>query len=753
VKFTPGRNSVGNKSIKRRVILQVTGLIALAMLFVIVMVTLLVHQQMGSQMERLLENQASATQQRMEQRIRYLVENTLLLTRNDLTVNALIDADGRKTYLPPLVRNFREGKDVVSLSVVDFDGRPIFQTQEQIPRYDESAMLRAALAMGQVKLYVQPGDRQMVVVAPIEYYATTQGAVVVVFDMPAFARRSLPNDERASMRLLSGERAVFAYDPSPGEHYRTFSLDPDEKTPYLLQLGLRLEIGLPEAVYMAPVRDALVRLVGIGLLMVAAGVFVSFLLADAITRPILELYRRVRSAEGEGGVSCSPLGTGDELEALALAFDERSLSLQYQAEHDALTGLPNRMLFMDRVAHAIQHARREEKVMALLFIDLDRFKEINDSLGHAVGDRMLQRVAEILHETVRESDTVARLGGDEFTILLEEMRDENVATETIWKIMQRFQSEVAVDDYRFYVSCSIGVALYPVNGDNPEALLRNADSAMYKAKAEGRNTYQFYTDDMTSRAFERMTIQTQLRQAIDKEELRVYYQPQVNMRSGRIIGMEALVRWEHPERGMVAPDRFIPVAEETGLIIDIDRWMMRSAMTEFAAWIAQGREPGVLSLNLSMVQLKRSDFLMAVGHALDASGLPPSRLAFEITETQIMKDPDQTIATLHELKAMGISLSVDDFGTGQSSLAYLKRLPVDKIKIDQSFVRDIPDDADDVALTRTIIAMAQHLNLDLIAEGVETQVQSEFLLEFGCLEAQGYRYYRPMPGREVVTHI
>lgn len=735
------------KSIKNRVIVRVSGLIAVAMLFITLMVSLIVYKNMSDQMHILLENDAYATQQRMEQRIRYLVENSVLLTKNDFIINSLIDAQGRDRYLPPLVKNFMEGKDVIFLSVLDFDGKEIFVTQEDIPSYKSSSELRTSLAMGEVVVYLQ--NNNMVLVAPIQYYSTTQGSIVVVFDLSAIAKRNLPNDKNIYMELIKNNNSIFIDNFIYDETYHSYMLEPISETPYLEQLGVMLNFGVVEDVYHAPVKDAIISLIAIGILFVLAGIFLSVLLANTITKPILELYRRVKVSDGAKSVLCSPIGTNDELETLAEAFDERSQKLQHLAKHDALTDLPNRMLFLDRLEQAIKLANRENSMIAVLFIDLDHFKEVNDSFGHSVGDELLKKIALDLHSIMRDSDTVARMGGDEFTILIEHIHNEYLIVDVIQKVMQQFENVQVIGDHQFYISCSIGVAVYPLNGTTPEVLLKNSDAAMYKAKSDGRKTYQFYTDNMTEKAYQRVMMETQLRQAISENEFQVYYQPQVDMRNKNIVGMEALIRWIHPRIGMIAPNEFIPLAEDSGLIIEIDKWVMSTAMKQYAQWINEGLQPGVLSLNLSLIQLKRSDFIEMLSEMILESGLSKKYLKLEVTETQAMKDPEKTIEILENLKGLGIGIAVDDFGTGQSSLSYLKRLPVDKIKIDQSFVSDIPHDKDDLVLTRTIIAMANNLNLGVIAEGVETQEQADFLLKHKCFEAQGFLYYRPMPANEI----
>lgn len=742
-----------NKSIKAKVIFRVSGLLTLAMLFITVIVAVLIHRQMSGQMEHLLQNSGYDTQQRLEERIRYLVDNSEVLAKNDFLINSLLDSQSRQTYLPTLAKNFMAGKDVVSLSVVDFDGRPIFKTQDDIPTYATSPELRSALAMGETDLYLQKSTHNIVVVVPIKYYATTQGALVVVFKIGAIARHIIPNDLPVSLRLYNDQKLIFHYSESNYQEYRHIMLQPLTKTPYLSALNLNMEYGLLQSVYMKPVQEALMPIIIIGLLFILLGIFLSYLLAENMTRPIVELYRRVVfSSDGEY-TRCSPLGSDDELEILAEAFDERSLSLQHLSKYDPLTGLPNRLFFIDRLENAILRAQRDDTMLAVLFIGLDNFKGVNDSMGHNVGDELLIKISKMLSRQLRQSDTIARFGGDQFVILVDDFSEEKIFIDIINQIMELFKEQIQIDYFRLFITASIGIALYPQNGKTSEALLQNADTAMYKAKEEGRDNYQFYTTEMTQIAYDRMYLRNQIQTGILKEEFIVFYQGQVDMRTGRLTGMEALIRWNHPEAGLVSPDKFVPLAEETGLIVEIDRWVMRTAMKQFALWADKGLNIGKLSLNLSLLQLKNSDFLDIVAKAIEQSGIKTSQLQFEITETQIMKNPEESIAMLHELKKLGLTLAIDDFGTGHSSLSYLKRLPVDKLKIDQSFVRGLPDNHDDAQLTQAIISMALSLNLELIAEGVETQEQADYLVKHGCNEAQGYLYYRPTNAKEIESRL
>ncbi len=425
--------------------------------------------------------------------------------------------------------------------------------------------------------------------------------------------------------------------------------------------------------------------------------------------------------------------------------------LHHQAHHDALTGLPNRTLFNDRLHQSIEIAKRSNSGLALFFIDLDLFKKINDSLGHEVGDKVLKEVTERLGNEIRKEDTLARLGGDEFVIIMEGLTKAHDAVLLAEKILNVMAQGIRIDEHLLYVSCSIGISLYPQDDTNVSNLLKYADIAMYKAKDEGRNNYQFYSADMSELAFERVVMEASLRQALKNNEFIVYYQPQVDASSGKFIGVEALIRWQHPEMGMVSPAKFIPLAEETGLIVDIDRWVMRIAMQQVASWYADGLTPGVLALNLAMKQIHSDDFVELLKYNMAVNDFKPEWLELEVTESQVMVRPEDAIIKLKEINDLGITIAIDDFGTGYSSLSYLKRLPINKLKIDQSFVFDIPGDEEDVAIVKAIIALAQSLNLDLLAEGVETDAQKEFLMQNGCNNIQGYYYSRPVPAEEIRT--
>ena len=425
-------------------------------------------------------------------------------------------------------------------------------------------------------------------------------------------------------------------------------------------------------------------------------------------------------------------------------LDEQREKLEYQANHDALTNLPNRVLFLDRLSQSIKIAQRDNKEIALLFVDLDHFKSVNDSLGHTAGDKILVDFSQRLSKKIKTTDTISRVGGDEFCIVLNDVENLESLSDFILDILNISKEMYTIQDDTIYLGMSMGIAMYPHDGVDANTLLRDADSAMHKAKDSGRNTYYFYDEQMTKKAQERVFLETQLRKALLKDELVVYFQPQMNGQTNQIVGAETLVRWEHPELGMIYPDRFIPLAEATGMIVQLDRIVMRKALSQFNKWHKEGLNPGKLSLNLAIKQLEEKDFINFVKNILVQEECSYTNIEFEVTESEIMKNPDKSIKVLQELSDLGISISIDDFGTGYSSLAYLKRLPIKKLKIDKSFVDNLPHDAEDVAITKTIINLCKSLNLKVIAEGVETLEQKDFLLNNGCAFIQGYFYSKPL---------
>ncbi|MFC5300733.1 EAL and GGDEF domain-containing protein [Azospira restricta] len=419
------------------------------------------------------------------------------------------------------------------------------------------------------------------------------------------------------------------------------------------------------------------------------------------------------------------------------------------AYYDPLTRLPNRTLLQDRVDQVLAQTRREGTLAALLFIDLDHFKTINDSLGHFTGDQLLCAVAQRMSECVRKTDTVARLGGDEFVVVCSETSIEGTAG-VARKILKAVSQSFQTDGHQLTVTPSVGISLFPQDGDDFETLLKHADTAMYRAKESGRNAYQFFAREMNEAAFERLMLENSLRVALERRELVLHYQPQVDLASGRIIGAEALIRWQHPQLGMVSPGRFVPIAEASGLIVPIGAWVLKEACRQAAEWRAAGLPPISVAVNISSAQFRQQRFDEAVAGVLQLTGLPAEHLELELTESIVMEDAEATVQALRKLSVMGVQLAIDDFGTGYSSLSYLKRFPIDKLKIDRSFVRDIVTDADDWAIASTVISMGQSLRLQVIAEGVETAEQLDMLRRQGCHAVQGYHFSRPVPAGDFV---
>ena len=418
--------------------------------------------------------------------------------------------------------------------------------------------------------------------------------------------------------------------------------------------------------------------------------------------------------------------------------------LEHQANYDVLTGLPNRNLLQDRLKRAV-FAQRNARPIAVVFIDLDHFKFINDSLGHTQGDKLLAIIAERLASIVREGDTVARLGGDEFVLVLNDQNKEDVIFRAMQRVLNKVSEPMTIDGQELYITCSAGVSLYPADAPDVETLLKNADVAMYRAKEHGRNNFQFYTPEMNDLANERLALEHSLRRALERNELLLHYQPKVNLETGMIVGAEALLRWQHPEWGLIAPERFIPIAEETGLIVQIGAWVIRTACNQARLWQDAGLPPVIMSVNLSARQFRQERFVKVVTQILHETGLKPEQLEMELTESMLMHNANAAISILGGLKSLGVRLSLDDFGTGYSSLSYLSRLPIDTLKIDRSFVQHIgdQDECDNGILAQAIISLGHSLNLTVIAEGVETGEQLKFLKAHQCDEVQGFYFCKP----------
>ena len=484
----------------------------------------------------------------------------------------------------------------------------------------------------------------------------------------------------------------------------------------------------------------------------------SYAIDHRIVRPdgSVRVVHESAEVQMEGDTPVRMIGTVQDVTAwkqAEQALREKDAHLEYIAYHDGLTGLPNRVLLMDRLRHAASRADRAGTRMAVLFIDLDRFKTINDSLGHAIGDAVLQAVAGRLKALVRDEDTLSRLGGDEFVVLLESVRDSQAAAMVAEKIIQTLEKMLHIGNYPLHVSASVGISVYPEDGRDAETLLKHADAAMYKSKERGRNTFHFYEQGITERAMRRIQLETRLRSAFEQRALTLHYQPLVRLDSRRICGAEALLRWIDPEEGAIPPDHFIPLAEDTGLIVPLGEWVIREACLALKRWEREGRslEDFALHINLSGKQLLQKDLPQRLGALFAEIGVAPAHIVLELTESSIMESEAIGLEIMTALRQLGLSIAIDDFGIGHSSLSRLKLLPISELKIDRSFIRDIAVDADDAAIVQAILSLSANLGLQVIAEGVEHAAQEAFLTQHGCLRAQGYYYARPMPESELLA--
>ncbi len=474
-----------------------------------------------------------------------------------------------------------------------------------------------------------------------------------------------------------------------------------------------------------------------------------------------EIWNRRKSGEAYPewlSISAITDGRGTTTHYVAVFHDITELKrkdelVRHQAYHDALTGLPNHLLLRDRLAIALGRCQREDQGLAVLSLDIDHFKKINDSFGHITGDLFLQQVAERLLQMVRKEDTLARLSGDEFVLVVQNIKSAEGAAQVVHKVMASLARIFLIQDQEIYTSVSIGISLYPHDGTDPETLIRNAETAMYRAKETGRSNYQLFTADMNEQVMHRLTLENNLRKALQEKHFQLYYQPKIDLAAGRVTGMEALVRWLHPDGTVVPPDAFIPIAEETGLIVPLGDWILRTACLQTLQLREAGHDGLKVSVNLSARQFHEADLAPKILATLRETGLPPEALELEVTESALMSDMAEAKAVLEELTCQGITIALDDFGTGYSSLYYLKRLPISTVKIDRSFVADLTTNADDSAIIRAILSMSADLNLRVVAEGVETQEQLDFLRRHRCCEIQGYFFSRPLPPKELARWL
>jgi diguanylate cyclase (GGDEF)-like protein/PAS domain S-box-containing protein len=461
---------------------------------------------------------------------------------------------------------------------------------------------------------------------------------------------------------------------------------------------------------------------------------------------VFPMWQCIRSIHDENGNLSHYVAVFSDISAIKHSQRE----LDYLAHHDPLTTLPNRLLFGERIEQAIHRARSERRHGALLLVDLDNFKIVNESLGHNTGDQLLKLIGERLGADLEASVTLARLGGDEFGLLCNDCAQAEQASQLALHVLDSLSQPFSIAGETLFVGASIGISLFPDDGDSVEQLLRNADSALFRAKSSGRQTFSFYSQDMTTRARQRVKLEAELRQALELNQLRVHYQPIHRLEGGALLGAEALVRWQHPERGLVAPGEFIPIAEDSGLIGAIDAWVLEQACAQMVRWLAQGQTLEFIAVNVSSRLFSRGELDRRVEQVLRDSGLEPQRLELEVTESAVMDDPDRALELLQRLQGLGVRLAIDDFGTGYSSLARLKRLPVHKLKLDQSFVRGLPHDGEDAAIARAVITLGQSLGLRVLAEGIETEEQAAYLREIGCLLGQGYWFGRPQPAEQLL---
>ncbi|MCQ4272547.1 EAL domain-containing protein [Pseudomonas kuykendallii] len=460
---------------------------------------------------------------------------------------------------------------------------------------------------------------------------------------------------------------------------------------------------------------------------------------------IFPIWQNLRAIHDENGELSHYVAVFSDITAIKRSQNE----LDHLAHHDPLTSLPNRLLFIERVESALKRIFADKRGGAVMVVDLDHFKHINESLGHNIGDQLLKGVAERLRGLLEDGMTLARMGGDEFALIYEDCPHVEQAAALATRILEEIKAPFSLGGHELFTGASIGISLYPGDARTVQQLLRNADSALFKAKSSGREGYAFYTQELTAYAHQRVELAASLRHALEGGQLRVYYQPVLRLSDGHIVGVEALVRWQHPERGLISPGEFIPIAEESGLIGTIDAWVLEESCRQMRCWVEQGRELEFVAVNISSRVFNRGDLPDRIVETLEKTGLEPARLELEVTESAIMHDPDGALDQLVRLRVLGVRLSIDDFGTGYSSLLRLKRLPVHKLKIDQGFVAGLPDESEDMAITRAVIALAGSLGLKVLAEGIETPEQAAFLLEHHCDLGQGYWFGRPVPAEKL----
>ena len=681
-----------------------------------------------------------------------MTQRVLLIIDEASVAKAIVDALSHSTdesFQVEWVRRCSEGLErlngiaalLVDLYLPDSRGIETFKRISGVARDIPIMVLTSPQDENTARLAVQCGAQDYFLKARVEAYPLRK-AVAAMIERAAIAAALFEERERAQVTLNSIGDAVMSTNVS-GE------------VTYLNVIAERLTGWSQEEAVGLPVED-IFRIVDARTREIAQNPMILSMRENkivALTPHCVLIRRDGREADVEDSSAPIHDRTGAVTGAVMVFHDvsvarAMTVKMAYLAQHDRLTDLPNGVLMNDRLVEAIALSSRYERKLALLFLDLDRFKFINDSLGHVVGDGLLRSVARRLFTCVRSSDTVSRRGGDEFVILLWEVRQPQDAAATAEKILQALREVHHVDGHELQITGSIGIVTYPDDGADAETLLKNADFAMYDAKDSGRDTYQFFKTDMNERAIVRRALEGELRHAIERQQLVLNYQPKIDLVTGEIIGVEALVRWHHSEGRIVPPIQFIPIAEECGLIVPIGRWVLREACNQVRAWQAAGLPTIYLAVNISAVELRAVGFVAGVRTILTESGLDPRLLELELTETFLMVDARSTAEVLRELKEIGVTLALDDFGTGYSSLSYLKRFPLDTLKIDRSFVRNITTDADDASIVSAVIGLGRNLHMRVVAEGVETREQLEFLREHACPVGQGFYFSVPLPAAE-----
>ncbi len=676
--------------------------------------------------------------------------------RGDIVCSASPEGDGVNINDRTYFRRAMESRDfaVGDYQVSRITGKSTINLA--YPVLDEGGVIEAVIAVGVDLRWLS----ELIASA-----ALPSGSILSLVDSAGTILARTPDAEGLVGRTIPERDRFLALIAGPGQgSIDSVWLDGVRRVTHVAPIyganqgGIYMRVGIPHDAVFGEAQDALLRnvllMLGAAILVLAFGWLASDHLVLRRVRDLRDTARRFGA--GDFGARPHIAPDGGELGELASAFDEmaaglaeRQQRIDYLATRDSLTDLPNRRLFLDRATQALAYAARSERYLALLMINVDRLSVVNDSLGRAQGDALLAAIADRLRACVRQEDTVARFEGDEFTLLLADLERVEHAVSTAAKIAETFSEPLNIGGNELHITVSVGVALYPEDGESVHTLIKYAHSALHRVKAMGGNGLQFYAPQMSVDAAERLRLEQALRRALERDEFELHYQPKVCLRTGRIAGLEALIRWRHPEIGMVAPDRFIPLAEETGLIEPIGAWVLRRACLQIREWQDAGLAPGSVAVNLSARQFWHGGLAAQVSAILEECGVAGEALELEITETAVMRDLEATVVTLLELRDLGAAISIDDFGTGYSSLGYLRRLPLNKLKIDRSFVRDITHDPSAALLTREIVAIAHALNLTVVAEGVEHEAELAFLVQNGCDEVQGYYFSRPLPAADI----